>query len=290
MAKAKMVKTEDEILPSFYLDPLTDFGFKKIFLNKELLIAFLNDLLCVHIKDIQYQPTEGLGDRAEYRRVIFDLFCTTESGEYFIVEMQVGRQTFFADRALFYASHAIRKQAPRKKYWNYELKAVYVVAILDFITFKEESVKNTVIEQVYLYREHGGKQFSDKLNLIFIELPKFTKQANELQTNTDKWLYLLKHLSTLESPPYIEGNIFKRFLEVAQVRNLTPTEMETYTRTLKRDYGVRDIVSYAKRETRDEERIQFAVKLLKRKTPVAEIVELTELTTAQIQDMLKNLQ
>jgi predicted transposase/invertase (TIGR01784 family) len=288
MAKVKTAKQEVEILPSVYLDPLTDFGFKKIFLNKDLLIALINDLIGVGIKDIQYQPTEGLGDRAEFRSVIFDLFCTTETGEYFIVEMQIGRQTYFKDRALFYASHAIRKQAPRKKYWNYELKAVYVVAILDFTTFKEDSAKDTVMEQVYLYREKGEKRFSDKLNLFFIELPKFTKRANELKTNTDKWLYLLKHVSELDSPPDIEGKIFKRFLEIAQTKNLTPTEMETYTKNIKRDYGVRDVVSYARKEERDQVTHQVAIRCVQDGIPIEKIAFLTNLSIEQVQELLKN--
>ena len=155
-----MAKTDDEIIPSVYINPLTDFGFKKIFLNKDLLIAFLNDVIGTGIKDIQYQPTEGLGEYKDERIAVFDILCTTETDEHFIVEMQVGHQLYFQDRALFYASHAIRKQAPRKKYWNYELKAVYLVAILDFITFTENTAKNEVIERAYLYREKARKRYS----------------------------------------------------------------------------------------------------------------------------------
>ena len=221
MAKTK---TEDEILPSVYINPLTDFGFKKLFLNKDLLIAFLNDVIGTDIKDIQYQPTESLGEQFDERKAVFDLLCTTETGEYFIVEMQLGKQTYFQDRVLFYASHAIRKQAPRKKRWNYELKAVYVVSILDFITFKEDTAKDEVIERIYLYREKAGKRYSGKLNLVFVELPKFNKQVTELRNNTETWLFLLKNAFELNTcPPEITGKIFKRFLELAEVKQLTQT-------------------------------------------------------------------
>ena len=119
MAKTNLkVVIEEEIRQSVYINPLTDFGFKKLFLKKELMIAFLNDIVGKNIKDIQYEPTEGLGAHPRERKAIFDILCTTQENECFIVEMQLGEQTYFRDRILFYASHAIRKQAPRKKNWN----------------------------------------------------------------------------------------------------------------------------------------------------------------------------
>jgi predicted transposase/invertase (TIGR01784 family) len=213
MAQKKKYTPIDEVLEqSVYINPLTDFGFKKLFQKKELMISFLNDIIRADIKDIEYEPTEGLGAYPRERKAIFDILCTTKEGERFIVEMQLGEQTWFRDRALFYASHAIRKQAPRKKDWNYQLKEVYVVAILNFTAFKEEEAKNIVIERVYLYREKAKMPYSQKLNLVFVELPKFHKKAEELKTNEDKWLFLLKHTFELKTPPQkITGEIFKLF-------------------------------------------------------------------------------
>jgi len=99
----------EAVRQSVYINPLTDFGFKKLFLKKELMIAFLNDIVKKKIKNIEYQPTEGLGLHPGERAVIFDILCTTHDDEHFIVEMQLGEQEHFLDRALFYASHAIRE-------------------------------------------------------------------------------------------------------------------------------------------------------------------------------------
>ena len=201
-------KTEDNAIQSKYIHPLTDFGFKKLFLNKELLINFLNDVIGTDIQDVTYLPPEGLGEYKEERATNFDLLCKNEKDEFIIVEMQLGEQTWFRDRVLFYASQVIRKQAPRKKRWNYKLKTVYVVSILNFNTFKEESAENDIIERVYLYRETAQKRFSDKLKLIFIELPKFKKQVDELQNNMDTWLFLLKNTFELKKrPKQIKGKI-----------------------------------------------------------------------------------
>ena len=131
--KTKGEETEtnmiDSLVDSVYIDPLTDFGFKRLFYNKELLISFLNDIIGTAIKDVKYQPTEGLGWMPEERTAVFDLLCTIENDEFVVVEMQLGHQKYFCDRAIFYSAHMIRKQAPRRKYWNYNLKAVYIVSI-----------------------------------------------------------------------------------------------------------------------------------------------------------------
>jgi predicted transposase/invertase (TIGR01784 family) len=262
------------------------------------LITFLNDVIGTNIKDIKYQPTEGLGDYKDELTALFDILSTTENDEYFIVEMQLGQQTFFRDRVLFYASHVVRKQAPRRKYWDYNLKAVYVVSVLDFVIFADEESKNEVIERVCLYRERTGKQFSDKLKMIFIELPKFTKAASELQSNTDTWLFLLKHTFALKScPPEITGEIFKQFLKIAEVKRLTPKEMETFEKSLKKNFYLRDIAKCARMEGKKEGRMegrmegskQFATKLLMRNTPIDEVTYLTELSKEQIQELLKQL-
>ena len=100
MAKQK-VNTKDgytgtdmsgSLADSVYIDPLTDFGFKRLFYNRELLIAFLNDIIGTAIKDVTYQPTEGLGWMPEERTAVFDLLCTIENDEIVVVEMQLGQQ------------------------------------------------------------------------------------------------------------------------------------------------------------------------------------------------------
>jgi predicted transposase/invertase (TIGR01784 family) len=121
-----------------YIDPFTDFGFKKLFgeeCNKDLLLDFLNELL--HHKEgrivqLTYLKPEQLGRSEEDRKAIFDLHCENEKGEKFIVEMQKTKQNFFKDRALYYSTFPIVEQAVQGE-WNYELKAVYTVAILDFV-------------------------------------------------------------------------------------------------------------------------------------------------------------
>jgi len=124
--------------------------------------------------------------------------------------------------------------------------------------------------------------------MIFIELPKFNKQPSELKDNTETWLYLLKNTFALNTcPPEITGKIFRLFLEIAELKHLTPTEMETYNTSLKQNFYLRDIANCAKMEGRIDERKQFAQKLLKKGTSFEEVIDLTELSKEQVLELLK---
>jgi len=120
-----------------YISTFTDFGFKKIFgteVNKDLLIDFLNELLLKSgetVVDLSYLSTEQLGRRSDERKAIYDIYCRNEKGEHFIVEMQKAKQKYFKDRSIYYSSFPIQSQA-EKGDWNFELKAIYTVGILDF--------------------------------------------------------------------------------------------------------------------------------------------------------------
>ena len=180
---------------------------------------------------------------------------------------------------------------------------IYAVSILNFTVFEEEEVKEAVIEQVCLYRKKAEKPYSKKLNLIFVELPKFNKKPEELKTNTDGWLFLLRNTCNLKScPPEITRKIFKSFLEEAKVEHLTQTEMETYARTLRKSYEVMDIADCnrkkgrregrmegrreGRREGRMEGMMEVASKLLQKNTPIDDVISLTGLTCQQIQELL----
>jgi len=89
-----------------YIDIFTDFGFKKIFgtePNKQLLIDFLNTLIKDRGKIISltYLKNEQLGRSEVDRKAIFDVYCESERGEKFIVELQKAKQNYFRDRALY---------------------------------------------------------------------------------------------------------------------------------------------------------------------------------------------
>ena len=125
-----------------YINPFTDFGFKKIFgteLNKDLLVDFLNEVVLPashRIADLTYKKNDQLGATQFDRKAIFDIHCTGENGAKFIVEMQKAKQNYFKDRMVFYATFPIQEQAQTGE-WDYKLSEVFMVGVLDF-TFTDD--------------------------------------------------------------------------------------------------------------------------------------------------------
>ena len=219
-----------------YINPYTDFGFKKLFgteLNKELLISFLNALLHEeeNIKDVTYLNTEHLGT-AEYDRLaVFDVYCENDKGEKFLVEMQRGEQQFFKDRSLFYSTFPIREQAVRGKEWDYSLKRVYTIGILNFTIDNDNS---HYIRKVQLMDIRTKKVFYDKFMLVYIEMPKFHKEETQLKTLLDKWLFVLRNLGKLmERPAALQERVFTRLFEAAEIARFSRKEVVEYEDSLK---------------------------------------------------------
>ena len=217
-----------------YINPYTDFGFKKLFgseLNKELLISFLNALFNDskrEITDISYLNTERLGEGYGDRRAVFDVYCMTKSGKRFIVEMQKAEQEYFKDRSLYYATMPIREQAPKGK-WNYRLEDVYTIGILNFVFPEGEYPDDSYIHEVKLKDVEDNHVFYDKLTFFYLEMPKFNKSEDELVTMFDKWLFALRNLSRLlERPQALQDRVFSRLFEQAEIARFTPKERQEY--------------------------------------------------------------
>lgn len=237
-----------------FIDPLTDFGFKLIFgkeSSKELLIGFLNELFKGKkvIKDITIKRSETLGPLTQSRTMVFDILCIGVDGEQFIIEMQRIYQFYFIDRSVFYCSRLIHNQAPKGN-WNYKLKEVYFIGILDYIM--ENSDDERYVHKVSLAYEGSGREFYNKLSFIYIEMPKFTKRVDELKSGTDKWLYALKNMGQLTKvPAELDDDIFSKLFSIAEVANLKKEDFMNYERDLMAkwdEYAAKENMKYLRLE------------------------------------------
>ena len=225
-----------------YVNFYTDFAFKKLFgteVNKDLLISFLNSLLHgrEEISEITYLNTEHLGTQEYDRRAVFDVYCKNEKGEYFLVEMQKGEQQFFKDRSIYYSTFAIREQAPRGE-WNYGLKGIYTIGILNFCF---ENTDPSYYHEVKLLDTKTKEVFYDKLTFIYLEMPKFTKTEAELETLFDKWLYVIRNLASLmERPRTLQEKVFQHLFDAAEIAKFDKKERYEYEESLK---AYRDLFS-----------------------------------------------
>lgn len=238
-----------------YINPYTDFGFKLLFgtaMNKELLISFLNALLFKEetVKDVTYLNAEHLDTQEYDRRAVFDVYCENEKGEKFLVEMQRGEQQFFKDRSVYYATFPIREQSQRGK-WDYELKAVYIIGILNF-TFNDTD-GDYFHHEVKLVDLYTHKVFYDKLTFIYLEMPKFNKKEDELESMFDKWLFVLCNLSSLfERPRALQNRVFDRLFEAAEIAKFNPKELGEYWESLKNFRDWYSVMSTQLKKGREE--------------------------------------
>ena len=260
----------EERIHERYVNPYTDFGFKKLFgtePNKELLISLLNALFDHSaqqspdeprqvVKDLRYLPTEKMEAYGE-RRAVFDVYCEGENGERFIVEMQKASQDFFKDRSVFYSAFPIIEQGKVGSDWDFHLNNVYTVGILNFVFPGNEYGKDCFHHEVKLMDVEDKHVFYDKLTYVYLEMPKFSKTEDELVSMYDKWLFVLKNLTRLmERPAALQERVFTRFFEQAEIARFTPDESRIYEESLKQYRDLRNVVSFAERRGREEGRAE----------------------------------
>ena len=245
-----------------YINPFTDFGFKKIFgeeASKPLLIDFLNALLPQQNKiiDLTFKNTEQLGQSESDRKAVYDIYCENENGEKFIVELQKAKQNYFKERTIYYSTFPIREQAERGE-WNYNLKAVYCVGILDFTfeDYESEPEKSEVVHTIKL-KNQKGKTFYDKLTYIYLEMPNFKQRQDELKTRLDKWLYFIKHLEDFQTIPSIfNDEVFTQAFEKAELANLGQAELDSYENSLKIYRDLKNVIDTAYDEGKSEGKLE----------------------------------
>ena len=278
-----------------YISLLTDFGFKRIFgtdPNKELLVNFLNSLFDGEevIKDVKYLNSENVGDVYTERKAIFDVYCENEKGEKFIVEMQNAYQTYFKDRSLFYSTFPIREQAPKGSDWNFCLKKVYVVALLNYKISDEAFDSSDTIHTIALMDTKTNKVFNTKLMFKYVEVGRFDKTDEDLTSLSDKWMYVLKNLSRLDNrPAALREKIFSKLFAAASVARFTPTELREYEDSLKAYRDIKNSLDTAKEEGREEGReqrnIEIAKKMLAAGMHIDIIINMTDLSKDEIKKL-----
>ena len=271
---------------SKYINPYTDFGFKKLFgeeANKDLLIDFLNQILPAYhqISELSFRNSENIPELSHERKAIFDIHCESKTGEKFIVEMQKAKVNFFKDRSLFYSTFPIKEQAKRGD-WDFKLTPVYMIAILDF-QYDEKEERQKFLRSVDL-KDQDGDIFYDKLNFKFIQMPLFTKNEDELENHFDKWIYFLKKLEGFESiPTILQEPIFEKAFNVAEIANMTSEQYDFYQDSLLTYIEVKEVVKTANNDgneqgrknreieiARDLKKLGVAIDIIRKSTGLSE--------------------
>jgi len=265
-----------------YVNPFTDFGFKKIFgeeASKPMLLDFLNAILPEQatIKSLSFKNSEQLGLTDLDRKAIYDIYCENEQGEKFIVELQKAKQNYFKERTIYYSTFPIREQAEKGE-WNYNLKAVYCIGVLDFTfdDYDSAAEKEEVVHVIKL-KNQNGKTFYNKLTYIYLEMPNFKKAETELTTRLDKWLFFIKHLEDFQSIPAIfKGEVvFEQAFEKAELAKFNQAETDNYENSLKIYRDLKGVIDTARTEGKTEGKMEGIVEgKVEGKTEAAKVLKL----------------
>ena len=280
-----------------FIDPCTDYGFKRIFGDEKLLINFLNSLLEGErvITKLDYMNNERVAKQKDERRVIYDLYCTTDTGEHIIVEMQKRSQKHFKDRALYYSACSIVEQGTKGD-WNYKLTPVYGVFFIDFVL--DTDVSDYYCKDVTLVEKYSGKVFSNKLRHIFIELPRFMKSKSECDSFFECWIYNLANMKEMNEMTFKDRDaIFGRLEEIASRANLTKEERAQYEYEWKVYNDYYNCLDYAEEKGhaeglekglekgREEEKLEIARNLKTMGLPPESIAQATGLAIEEIEKL-----
>jgi predicted transposase/invertase (TIGR01784 family) len=218
-----------------FLNPKTDFAFKKIFgsaESRDILISFLNAILFLKtphlITEVQildpYLAPKIKGMKDTY----LDVRVTDQVDRDYIIEMQVLNVAGFEKRVLYNACKTYVNQLRQGEEYDL-LTSVVAVTITDFVMFGELTGQ---INRFVLRAEENPDISIEDLELVFAELPKFHKEEDQLENIIDKWLYFLKNAGSLKMVPKsleMEPAIKKAF-ELANKASLTPEELDDQER------------------------------------------------------------
>ncbi len=269
-----------------YADLLLDLTFKKAFnpdtQNKVCLIELLNALLEGEIdepiEDVQSRDKEYSDGSNESRTTIFDLHCVDSKNRKFIIEVQIAKQENIVNRAIYYAAQTVVSQGDRGRGYKYGLDPVITVVFMEFSVFDEQ---DKYLRKAML-REKDGTRISRTLNFVFVELPKFRKKLEELETNLDKCLYALCHIKELRRmPPTYTGSSFELLFRTAELAKFSKEEQKMIDAAQKAKWDAYAIQSY-----REEE----AARLQKENARIQEETSRLQEENARIQEEASRVQ
>ncbi len=288
-----------------FINPFNDFGFKRLFGqedSKVILIGFLNALFEREfvVTDLVYRDKEQLREGSGERGVIYDIFCTTDKGEQFILEMQNKKQNHFEDRALYYTARGIVGQGVSGK-WNYDFKAVFGIYLMNFTEevlldkFRSDfGLRNLITDEPFTQ----ALVLTRKLRLVFLQMPLFKKSEVECKTDLDKWTYILKNMETLKTIPWqAEKDAFEAIAQIGSYEAMTEEQRNRYD-DAQRNYwdsvavyeaaieeGKKEGMKEGMKQGKKEAVINVALSLIQDGFPTEFVMRHTELSEAEIENL-----
>jgi len=233
--------------PNRYLNLFSDLAFLRSFgyePDKDIPIAFLNSILLddEQIVDMQFVSSKHVTDNPADKSVALDLHCLVNDGRRIIIELQKRPQTHFRERSLYYSTWPIQAQGKRGR-WDYNIKAVYAISLLDFVI---EPNDPRVVTRKMIMDTETHQPWTNKLIMICVELPKFKKTLEQCTTLQDKWFYVLRNLhNLLEQPQELYEEVFCNLFNIADKSRFEPQALQPFEYSEKEYNSMQNALDYA---------------------------------------------
>ncbi|MEQ9553208.1 MAG: Rpn family recombination-promoting nuclease/putative transposase [Coleofasciculus sp. G3-WIS-01] len=214
-----------------FISPKTDFAFKKIFGSKDskdILISFLNALIYESnsmIQDLEIIDPYNPRDVVDLKDSYLDVKALLDNGSTVLIEMQVLNVAFFEKRVIYNLTKTYANQLKYGEGYSH-LKPAIALTITDFPMFDQTQ---RFLTRFCLKEKQELFDYPDpEIELIFVELPKFTKTLDELDSLTDKWIYFIKEAPSLEviPPTFRQLPELDKAMNIANQANLSVEELE----------------------------------------------------------------
>ena len=254
------------------IKPYLDWSFKYMFGTEESksnLIGFLNLMLAPdsEIVDLQFMNNESLPAGPNMKGCVFDIICKDTNGDRFLIEVQTSQSVNIVDRIIYYTCRLIDRMGKRGSEWDYkDIKRVYSICLMTFTFEQDPKLRHDI--QLYDIEEH--KVFSDKINIILLQLPclKAGSMA-ECNANYEFLLYLLREMQnsmkTVEQLkkevaetklPQATKELFYKVLDTADESRLSESQRMRYESDLKNYMDTMSCIEFAEIKGKAEGRAE----------------------------------
>ena len=276
-----------------FVDVKTDIAFKKIFgseQHKDILICFLNAILGLYndrcIQSVTLKNPWQAPDIPMLKETILDIKAVDGRGITFIIEMQVRDNPYFDKRALYYSAKAYTSQIVRGDDYP-KLNQVIFIGILNFNSFDGDSY---LTHHLILNRETLKCDIPD-LEFNFVELRKFSKTEEQLESIIDKWIYFIKNADNLSMIPKNAENIteLNEAYKLAAMNTWSKEELEIYEYWQIRDaadkYGMEEKFAKGLLEGEVITKHEIIRKMKQKGISVEDMMEISGLSLKEIENL-----
>lgn len=284
----------DELLSKTFIRLRSDYGFKRAFAtsqNAEVLRKFLNALFegKMVVTDVSFQDKEVLPPDANGKRIVYDAYCTTNTGYHFVVEMQRKQSELFGKRMVFYISSCVFRQG--ESGGSYRFNPVYLIVITDF---DMKPLEKRLVNEIVLMERNTNVVFTEDLKIFFLSLSQVSDEWDECNTELERRLYLIKNMENLnkESKPYKSGK-YEEMFDASEIASMAAEDIVAYRNSIMIEMERQSEIEFAKNEAREEGReegleegkLEIARSMKQNGMKLGEIMLYTGLTETQIKSL-----